>query len=148
MRTVLLTAAAIVGGIAAAAQDAPATAPADTQQFTLQQAQAYALENNFQNQRSALEVEQAQKQIAEVRAIGLPQINGEVRVQNYLDIPTNRALATAFDPNAPEGELAEFQFALQYNNALGVSINQVVFDGSYIVVRIGYWSILNTLATS
>lgn len=58
--------AGIFGGVHANAQEI----------LTLQQAIKYALENKAEAKKSALELENAQYQIDEVRAGGLPQING------------------------------------------------------------------------
>lgn len=101
--------------------------------FSLDQAKAYALENNYNNQKSKLDIKIAKKKIAETRAIGLPQVNAEAKVQKFLDIPISLAPANAFNPAAPEGELAELQFGLNYNNSVGISASQLIFDGSYIV---------------
>ena len=105
----------------------------DQASFTLEQAKKYALEHNYNNQKSILDVKIAKKKIAETRAIGLPQVNAEAKVQRFLDVPISLAPANAFNPSAPAGELAELQFGLKYNNSVGISASQLLFDGSYIV---------------
>lgn len=101
--------------------------------FSLQQAQEYALKNNYKNQQSLLDIEAAKKRVWETTAIGLPQINAEGAVQKFIDIPTSVAPASSFDPTAPEGALTTFQFGVDYSNYVGISASQLLFDGSYIV---------------
>ncbi|MDF1671950.1 MAG: TolC family protein [Vicingaceae bacterium] len=105
----------------------------DTTSFSLKQAQDYAIENNYKNQKAMLDVDIAKKKVWETTAAGLPQVSANAKLQKFLDIPVNLAPANAFNPAAPEGELAELQFGLDYSNSVGVSASQLVFDGSYIV---------------
>lgn len=101
--------------------------------FSLQEAQDYAIKHNYQNQNAIKDIEIAKKKVWETTAIGLPQVNAEGQIQRFIDIPTQVAPANAFNPLAPEGELATFQFGLNYNNSVGISASQLIFDGSYIV---------------
>lgn len=105
----------------------------ETKSFSLKQAQDYAIEHNYQNQNAIKDIEIAKKKVWETTAIGLPQVNAEGQIQRFIDIPTQVAPANAFNPMAPEGELATFQFGLNYNNSVGISASQLIFDGSYIV---------------
>ncbi|MBL4594134.1 MAG: TolC family protein [Flavobacteriales bacterium] len=102
-------------------------------EFSLEQAKKYALEHNYNNQKSKLDIKIAKKKVTEIRAIGLPQVNAEAKVQKFLDVATSLAPANAFNPAAPAGELAELQFGLDYNNSVGITASQLIFDGSYIV---------------
>lgn len=101
--------------------------------FSLQEAQNYAIKHNYQNQNAIKDIEIAKKKVWETTAIGLPQVNAEGQIQRFIDIPTQVAPANAFNPLAPEGQLATFQFGLNYNNSVGISASQLIFDGSYIV---------------
>jgi outer membrane protein TolC len=101
--------------------------------FSLQEAQDYAIKHNYQNQNAIKDIEIAKKKVWETTAIGLPQVNAEGQIQRFIDIPTQVAPANAFNPLAPEGQLATFQFGLNYNNSVGISASQLIFDGSYIV---------------
>ena len=101
--------------------------------FTLKQAQDYALENNYKLQNAKKDVIAAKKKVWETTAIGLPQIAAEGNVQKFLDIPVSLAPANNFNPSAPDGALAEMQFGLNYNNSIGITATQLIFDGSYIV---------------
>ena len=101
--------------------------------LSLDDAKNYALKNNTDNIKSEMDVKIAKKKVAETRAIGLPQVVAEGNLQKFLDIPVSLAPANAFNPLAPEGQLAELQFGLEYNNNYGISASQLIFDGSYIV---------------
>jgi len=102
-------------------------------EFSLEQAKKHALDHNYNNQKSKLDIKIAKKKIAEIRAVGLPQVSAEAKVQKFLDVATSLAPANAFNPAAPAGELAELQFGLNYNNSVGITASQLIFDGSYIV---------------
>jgi outer membrane protein TolC len=101
--------------------------------LSLQEAQDYAIKNNYQVQKAAMDVNIAKKKVFETTAIGLPQVNAEGTIQRFLDIPVNLAPANSFDPLAPEDQLIALQFGLNYSNSVGISASQLLFDGSYIV---------------
>lgn len=103
------------------------------QEFSLFEAQSHALENAEDIKRTELDLESAEKQVVETRAIGLPQIQSKIDFQNFLNIPVQVMDASAFNPMAPEGELASFRFGTDYNSNAGITLNQLIFDGSYII---------------
>lgn len=105
----------------------------EAQSLTLEEAKKYAIQNNYQSKKANLDVEIAQKKVAETRGIGLPQVNAEGTIQRFLDIPVNLAPANSFNPAAPADELIELQFGLNYSNSYGITASQLIFDGSYIV---------------
>jgi len=104
------------------------------QQFSLKQAQEYALTNNYDLINTKADLLSAEEQVKETRAIGLPQVNGSVDFQNFLKIPTTLIPAGALgDPNAPADAFIPVQFGTNYNTTASLSANQLIFDGSYIV---------------
>ncbi|MCB9360742.1 MAG: TolC family protein [Flavobacteriales bacterium] len=105
----------------------------ETQSFTLAQAQSYALENNYDKVNAESDLLIAKKKVWETTGIGLPQVNFEAKLQNFIDLPTSLIPASAFNPNAPAGEFAELKFGTNYNNSATISANQLLFDGSYLV---------------
>jgi len=105
----------------------------ETESFSLQQAQAYALEHNYEKVNAENDLLIAKKQVWETTGIGLPQVNFEAQFQNFLDLPVNLVPANAFDPNAPADEFAELKFGTDYNTSATISASQLLFDGSYIV---------------
>ena len=100
------------------------------QEFSLFEAQQYALANTEKIKRAELELDKAKKQVVETRAIGLPQISSSFNFQNFLNIPVQ--VIEGF-PGTPPGELTAFRFGTDYNASAGVTVNQLIFDGSYIV---------------
>lgn len=105
---------------------------AQQRSFTLAAAQQFAIENAYTVKDKEIELEKTKKLIKEVAAMGLPQINGNVGFTNFLDIPV-QVIPNIFsnDPNAPEFIAAKF--GVNYNSSVGVNVQQLVFDGSYIV---------------
>lgn len=100
------------------------------QEFSLYDAQSYALENAEQVKFSQLELETAKKKVVETRAMGLPQINAEGSFQQFLNIPTqvvDGALA------GQPGTTVEFRTGQEFNSNAGATLNQLIFDGSYII---------------
>jgi outer membrane protein TolC len=82
---------------------------------------------------AGLETERSRMDVGEYRAQGLPQVNGNLSLNKNLRIRTTFVPAIIFDPNAAEGELAPVQFGTPYDGDLGLSISQMLFDGSFFV---------------
>lgn len=100
------------------------------QSFTLFEAQSYALENANKYKKEALEVDIAQKQIVETRAMGLPQISSSMNFQQFLSLPVQVIDGAFF---GQPGELVDFRAGTEYTSSAGLTVNQLIFDGSYIV---------------
>lgn len=101
--------------------------------FSLFEAQLYAIENAEKYKREQLEVEIAKKQIVETRAMGLPQISADMNFQRFLELPVQVIDASFFDPTAPDGALVDFRAGTDYNSSAVLRVNQLIFNGSYIV---------------
>jgi outer membrane protein len=101
--------------------------------FTLEEAVKHAVEHNYQLQRARLDIDLSKRKVKETTAIGLPQISGEASYNNFIDIPTQVAEASAFDPSAPAGILVPLQFGLPHSMSAGINASQLLFDGSYFV---------------
>lgn len=100
------------------------------QEFSLFEAQSYALENVEKIKRAELDFEDAKQKVIETRAIGLPQVNTDFNFQNFLSIPV-QAVDGAFI--GEPGTLVTFRAGTDYVASAGVTVNQLLFDGSYIV---------------
>ena len=98
---------------------------------SLEEAVAYALENNRSVINANLEVQKAYKEKWKTIAIGLPQITAEADYQNFIELPTSLIPAQFF--GGKEGEFAEVQFGTTQTMRAGVTLNQLIFDGSYLV---------------
>lgn len=99
--------------------------------FTLEQAVTYALDSNRTAINARRDIAKAIKQKWETTASGLPQINGAIDYQNQLIQPTAFIPAEFFG-----GEPGTFQpviFGTQQNASVVATLNQLIFDGSYLV---------------
>ena len=99
--------------------------------FTLDEAIAFALENNYSAVNADRDIIDAQKQKWETIASGLPQITGDISYQNFLKQPVSLIPAEFFG-----GEPGEFQpivFGQPQQATATATVRQQVFDGSYIV---------------
>ena len=118
-----------------------------SQAFTLQQCIDYALENNVNAKNAKLDEEIAKARVKETVGIGLPQVSGTVTAQQS---PTQQRFftqytaggqsffiddATAAQLGMEDGDVAALEniFALKGNGDANLSINQIIFNGSYIV---------------
>ena len=90
--------------------------------FSLQQAQDYAFDNNYDLKNSATDVKIAQKMVRQNTAIGLPQVNGEISYMDYIDIPT--VLIPGF---------GAMQMGAKYNATGKATLTQLVYSGQYLV---------------
>ncbi|MFW5757509.1 MAG: TolC family protein [Bacteroidota bacterium] len=100
-------------------------------EVSLEQAVEYALKHNYEVINAKADARIADKQVWEITASGLPQVNATAEYQYFLDIPTNLVPAEFF--GGEPGEFAEIQFGTEQNLALTGTVSQLVFDGSYIV---------------
>lgn len=117
--------------------------------FSVEEAIAYGLENNYNLKNAQTDVEIAKKIIKETTAIGLPQVNASLSNTNYIDIPTTLmpdfiSLAVygvnqdAFgliplNPLPDEAGTFPVKFGTKYNANADLSISQLVFSGEYLI---------------
>ncbi len=99
--------------------------------FNLDEAIEYGLSNNPNIQNANIEIQKAYKERWATIAIGLPQINVTGNYQNFLELPVSLVPAEFF--GGKEGEFAELRFGTSQNMIGSVRMNQLLFDGSYIV---------------
>jgi len=121
------------------------------QSFTLQQCIDYALENSIAAQNSILDQKIATARVKETVGLGLPQINGNVSLtsnpmlrrffgyyatlQGFSPVDPVTKLPTLQLPNAKSTDVVSEQsfFTLKNSGDAGISFNQLIFNGSYIV---------------
>ena len=99
--------------------------------FTLNEAIDYALENNYTAKTSKLDIDAAEKKRWETTTMGLPQINGTVDYQNFLKQAVTLIPSEIFGGNP--GEFEEVVFGAKQNLNATITLNQLLFDGSYLV---------------
>ncbi len=99
--------------------------------FSLNEAQTYALEHNRDVRNAAFGIEAANKQLWEVAANGFPQIEISARYTQMLDIPTQLIPGEIF--GGEPGSTIPVKFGKPHLASYGVSISQLIFNGSYFV---------------
>ncbi|NER13073.1 TolC family protein [Leptobacterium flavescens] len=95
--------------------------------FTLDEAITYALENNRAAINADRDIDAAKKQKWETTATGLPQISAKIDYQNFL-----KQQVTLFDTNG-DGIDEEFTFGTRQSVNAVATLEQLLFDGSYLV---------------
>ena len=98
---------------------------------SLEEALAFGEQNNRNIKKASMEIRKAYKDQWSTIAIGLPQISANADYQNFIELPTSLIPAQFFGGN--EGEFAEVQFGTQQTMTAGLTLQQLIFDGSYIV---------------
>ena len=66
--------------------------------LSLEQAQTLGVEQAYAMQRARIDVEVARRDVKELLATGLPQVNASFDFNHFLDIPTQVAPASGFPP--------------------------------------------------
>jgi outer membrane protein TolC len=106
------------------------TKPAEILRFSLEQAQAFARENNYDLKNSATEVKIARSRVKENTAIGLPQVNAGIDYMNYILQPTTLIPGEFF---GEPGTYQPITFGTAYNATLQATLSQLIFSGQYLV---------------
>ena len=101
------------------------------QGIDLEQAIAIAKENNRSIVNAAVDIQIARQKRWETIAIGLPQISLSAGYANALQQPTSLIPAEFFGGQA--GEFSEVVFGTEQSANAGLRLEQLLFDGSYLV---------------
>lgn len=118
--------------------------------FSLQQAIDYSLEKSINVKLAKNELLRAKQQVREYTSIGLPQLSGKFDYNYNINLPTQflpdfitpavvgtlegfQLVPTGTTANLPEGEPQAAQFGVNNQITTGVTLSQLVFDGSYFV---------------
>jgi len=97
--------------------------------FSVDEAVAYAMENNYQIKNAEKDVDAAKYQVQESTSIGLPQIDASVGYNNNIARPVMILPPEFTQP----GQSNEVQFGTKHDANLGASVSQLIFSGEYIV---------------
>lgn len=103
------------------------------QSFSLKEAVDYAIIHHVQVKNSNLDLQNASAKINEIKAIGLPQVNGGVTYTNNLIIQRMFIPAKTFNPNAADGEIVAAEFGVKNSGMANIGLSQLVFDGTYLL---------------
>lgn len=108
--------------------------------MNLKAALEYAAEHDRSIKNARLNIDDANQQIIERRATGLPKVNGLVEYQYYFQVPVSvlpqqieDVIRIGNGGTLPPGFSRQAAFAFRNNFNLGLSMNTMVFDGSYFI---------------
>ena len=99
--------------------------------LSLEAAIDYGLANNINLKNASLEIQKAYKEKWATIARGLPQISASANYQNFLELPVSLVPAEFF--GGQKGEFAELRFGTNQNLVAGGKVEQLIFDGTYVV---------------
>ena len=99
--------------------------------YNLDEAISYAMQNSYVLQNSSKDVTIAQKQVWEAISTGLPQVSGSANYNWFLNLPVSLIPGEFF--GGEPGTYIPVKFGQDFNSDFGLSVNQLIFDGSYIV---------------
>lgn len=102
-----------------------------TLQFNLEEAQVYAIKHNLNVKSAKYEIDKNHQVVKEYFGTGLPQINGNVNYQRALKLPASLVPAEFF--GGAEGEFAKLEFGTDNNLAIGLTLDQQLFSGTYFI---------------
>ncbi len=111
--------------------------------FSLEEAKQYAMQNSYVLHNSSLDVVKAQKEVWKTITTGLPQISGNFDYTKNIKaakqpfpvaiIPKEFWSKLGIPEDTPADGTYPISFSPKYNSSFGFTVNQMIFDGSYIV---------------
>ncbi|HPF51497.1 MAG TPA: TolC family protein [Draconibacterium sp.] len=99
--------------------------------FNIDQAIAYAMKHSYVLHNTKQDITIAQKKVWETISTGLPQVSGTANYNWFPSLPVSLIPADFF--GGEKGEFISVKFGQDFNSDFGLSVNQLIFDGSYIV---------------
>ena len=103
----------------------------DLLSLSLDEAVEYGIENNRNLRNAEREIQMAFKERWKTIAIGLPNVSLELNYLNNLELQTSLILAEFFGGN--KGDFSEIQFGTEQSAIGSVRMEQLLFDGSWLV---------------
>ena len=101
------------------------------EKLSLEDALKIGLENNSTIKKADKELLKAHKEKWRTISIGLPQIKSTASYQNFIEMPISLVPAEFFGGNP--GEFAEISFGTEQIATASIKLEQLIFDGTYIV---------------
>ncbi len=99
--------------------------------LSLNQAIDYALKNSYSAINASRDIDAAKKKKWETTTMGFPQISATIEYQNWIKQQVALIPAELFGGNP--GDFAEIKFGTKHNMNATATLNQLIFDGSYLV---------------
>lgn len=115
----------VLSGLTARAQQ-----PDTVAYFSLQETINYAQQNHSTIKNALIDQEIANNTVKQTIGIGLPQVSGNANFQDFIKVPTSLLPGEFF---GQPGTQIPVQFGVKYQSGAGLELNQLLFDGSYIV---------------
>lgn len=112
-------------GVSAKAQQADTVAA-----FSLKQAIDYAQNHQVSIVNARIDEDIAKNTVKQTIGIGLPQVSGNANFQDFIKLPTSLLPGEFF---GQPGTQIPVQFGVKYQSSAGLELNQLLFDGSYLV---------------
>lgn len=112
------------------------------QNFTIDDAVKYALENNVNVKKAKIDQTIAQQKVKETVGIGLPQVNAQGKYNDFIKVGAQlfpaelipeKYLPPELQGKDLSGQFIPLAFGQKYNMQGGVTVSQLLFNGSYIV---------------
>ncbi len=101
------------------------------QAFSITDSWEYAINNNIAVQKAKIDRTIAEQKVKETIGIGLPQLDGKVSYNNYLNIPVQMLPAELM--GGTPGTYVPVKFGQKQSMTAGVTLTQLLFNGSYLV---------------
>ncbi|MDQ7948665.1 MAG: TolC family protein [Pedobacter sp.] len=101
-----------------------------TASFSLQDAINYAQNHQISIKNAKIDEQIAINTVKKTIGIGLPQVSANASFQDYLKVPTSLIPGEFFGQPGTEIPVT---FGVKYNSGIGLELNQLLFDGSYLV---------------
>jgi outer membrane protein len=99
--------------------------------FSLEKAQQFAMENSYVLHNTKQDIVIAQKKVWETITTGLPQVSAAANYNMFLNLPVS-LLPGEFFGGEP-GTYVPVKFGQDFNSDFGLTVSQLIFDGSYVV---------------
>lgn len=151
MKRLLTLLICLTGALQGFSQTQPTPQPApQTYRFSVQDAVNYAHEHQTAVVNAGLDVKSAEYKVKETIGIGLPQLTGSATFQDYLQTPSvlfpsfTDGLYQILNSEGVKGGNGEviplrtsgqqkLSIQQKYNSSIGITLNQILFDGSYLI---------------
>jgi outer membrane protein TolC len=98
--------------------------------FSLKQAIDYSQTHQNSILNARIDEDIAKNTVKQTIGIGLPQISGNANFQDFIKVPTTLLPGEIF---GQPGIQVPVKFGVKYQSSAGLEINQLLFDGSYLV---------------
>lgn len=107
------------------------TAALAQQSFTIDDAWQYAVNHNVNVQKAKIDRTIADQKVKETTGIGLPQVDAQGKYNYFLKLPVQLLPAEMF--GGAKGTYIPVQFGQKQTASGGITLTQLLFNGSYIV---------------